>query len=261
MPHRYAARTDGRYHAPVTNQQRPRILISRAEEVIGERWDDYASCIERAGGAPEAADLGEDGGSESFGEFDGLVLTAGVDLDPSRFGEPRSDRVREVNPERDAFEQALLEAAGAGDLPILAICRGHQVFNVARGGKLLQHLEEREPHRARYGPDGETIASGWHDVEVAPDSLLASITGATTIHTNSRHHQAVTTSTLAPDLVASGTAAQEVIEALEDPALTWALGIQWHPERPEMWEEASMQNASTAIFEAFVAACIERQQR
>jgi putative glutamine amidotransferase len=241
----------------VTTQHRPRILISRAEEVIGEHWDDYAACLERAGGAPEPADLGAD----HPGAFDGLVLTAGVDLDPARFGEPRSDRVREVNAARDEFEEGLLQAASAQDLPILAICRGHQVFNVARGGGLLQHLDEREPHRARYGPDGETIASGWHDVEVAPESLLASITGATTIHVNSRHHQAVTTSTLAPDLVATGTAAQDVVEALEDPALTWALGIQWHPERPEMWEDASMQRSSTAIFEAFVAACIVRQQR
>lgn len=245
----------------MTSQSRPRILISRAEEVIGEHWDDYASCVERAGGDPTAADLGTEGGVEGLGAFDGLVLTAGVDLDPERFGEPRSERVREVNPERDVFEEALLAAASARDLPILAICRGHQVFNVARGGKLLQHLTEREPHRARYGPDGETIASGWHDVEVAPDSLLASITDAATIRVNSRHHQAVTTSTLAPGLVATGTAAQEVVEALEDPSLSWALGIQWHPERPEMWEDTSMQNASTAIFEAFVTACIGRQQR
>lgn len=245
----------------MTSSGRPRILISRAEEVIGEHWDDYASCIERAGGAPEPADLEADGGVEGFGSFDGLVITAGVDLDPARFGEPRSERVREVNGERDAFEEALIAAATAADLPILAICRGHQVLNVARGGKLLQHLEEREPHRARWGPDGETIASGWHDVEVAPGSLLHSITSATTIHVNSRHHQAVTTSTLAPGLVGSGTAAPEVVEALEDPALTWALGIQWHPERPEMWEEASMQNSSTAIFEAFVAACVARSQR
>lgn len=232
--------------------------------MIGEHWDDYASCVERAGGAPEAADLGDGGGAEgveALGEFAGLVLTAGVDLDPARYGEPRSERVREVNGERDAFEEALLEAATTRDLPILAICRGHQVFNTARGGKLLQHLEEREPHRARYGPDGETIASGWHDVEVTPGSLLALITGATTIHTNSRHHQAVTTSTLASGLVASGTSEQDVVEALEDPALTWALGIQWHPERPEMWEEPSMQNSSTAIFEAFVAACVAREQR
>jgi putative glutamine amidotransferase len=237
---------------------RPRILISRAEDVVGENWDDYAAAIRRAGGDPAPADLAA--GIDALRPFDGLVLTAGVDVDPARYGEPRSDRVREVNPDRDAFEEALLDAARADDLPILAICRGIQIFNTSRGGTLLQHLEQREPHRARRGPDGESIDSGWHDVEVAPGSLLATVTGAATIHVNSRHHQAVLTSTVAPDLVATGTAAQDVVEALEDPALTWALGIQWHPERPEMWQEQSMHNASTAIFEAFVAASAARKQ-
>ena len=239
----------------------PRILISRAEEVIGEIWDDYAGCVQRAGGAPEAADLAFEGGIATLGEFDGLLLTAGVDVDPVRYGEPRSDRVREVNAERDAFEEALIAAAAERDVPILAICRGHQVLNVAHGGGLLQHLDEREPHRARYAEDRETIASGWHEVEIAPGSLLASITGATTIRVNSRHHQAVTSSTVADDLTVSGTAEQEVVEAIEDRSLSWCLGIQWHPERPEMWEDPSMQNASTAIFEAFVEACEARRDR
>lgn len=229
--------------------------------MLGERWDDYAAGIRRAGGDPIAADLGAPGGIAALSPFDGLVLTAGVDIDPERYGETRSDRVREVNAERDIFEEALLDAARESDLPILAICRGHQLFNTWRGGKLLQHLEERDPHRARRGPDGESIDSGWHEVSVTPGSLLAAATGATSIRVNSRHHQAVLGSTVAPDLVATGTAEQNVIEALEDPALSWALGIQWHPERPEMAADASMQNASTAIFEAFVAACAARREQ
>ena len=245
----------------MNDSTRPRILISRAEEVLGERWDDYADCIERAGGAPIAADLDATGGIEALEPFDGVIITAGVDLDPDRYGQPRSDRVRDINAARDVFEESLLERARSADLPILAICRGHQVFNVSRGGGLLQHLEEREPHRARYGPDGETIASGWHDVAVAPGSLLAKLTGTEIIHVNSRHHQAVLNSTVAPGLVASGTADQDVVEALEDPELSWALGIQWHPERPEMAADHSMQNASTAIFEAFVRACEARRRR
>ncbi|MDA0351663.1 MAG: gamma-glutamyl-gamma-aminobutyrate hydrolase family protein [Chloroflexi bacterium] len=249
----------------MSNADRPRILITRAEDVLGERWDDYAACIARAGGDPIAADLpaatAEGGrGIEAFGAFDGLVVTAGVDIDPTRYGQPRSDRVREIEPRRDAFEEALLEAARAADLPILAICRGIQVLNTSRGGTLLQHLEERDPHRARRGPDGESIDSGWHDVAVQAGSLLARVTGADSLHVNSRHHQAVLTSTVAPDLVATGTAEQEVVEALEDPALTWALGIQWHPERPEMADNPAMHNASIAIFEAFVAACHARRQ-
>ena len=244
----------------MSDDPRPRILISRAEEVLGERWGDYADCIERAGGEPVAADLGADGGIEALAPFAGVVVTAGVDLDPARYGEERSDRVREVNAERDAFEEGLLDLARARDLPILAICRGQQIFNTSRGGTVLQHLEQREPHRARYGPDGEAIDSGWHDVAVARGSLLASVTAAETIHVNSRHHQAVLTSTVAPGLVVSGSAEQDVAEAIEDPEMTWALGIQWHPERPEMADNPSLQRESTAIFEAFVAACVARVQ-
>jgi putative glutamine amidotransferase len=239
----------------------PQILITRAEDVLGERWDDYAACVARAGGDAAAADLGAFDPAEAMPPFDGLVVTAGVDVDPARYGEVRSDRVRDVNPDRDAFEEALLEAARQRDVPILAICRGHQILNTSRGGSLLQHLEEREPHRARRGPDGESIDSGWHDVEVAPGSLLARVTGATTLRVNSRHHQAVLTSTVAPGLAVTGTAAQDVVEALEDPTLSWCLGIQWHPERPEMSDDESMQDASTAIFEAFVAACIARREQ
>jgi len=240
----------------VSDDIRPRILISRAEDVLGENWDDYAACVERAGGDPAPADL--NGGIDEQRRFDGLILTAGVDVDPAAYGEAPGEYVSDTNPERDAFEIALLEEARRRDVPIFAICRGHQVFNVSRGGGLLQHLEEREPHRARRGADGESIDSGWHDVEVVEGSLLHRIAGATTVRTNSRHHQAVLTSTVAPQLVVVGTADQDVVEALEDRSLTWCLSVQWHPERPEMTDARSMRNASTAIFEAFVGACRER---
>jgi len=239
----------------MSTSNRPNILITRAEEVIGENWDDYAACVERAGGHPAPADLSA--GIEAYRDFDGLVVTAGVDIDPARYGAEAGEYIRETNAARDVFEEALLAEAQRRDVPIFAICRGHQVLNVARGGSLLQHLDEREPHRARRGEDGESIASGWHDVEVAPGSLLHSITGADTVHANSRHHQAVLTSTIAPGLTISGTAAQDVVEASEDPSMTWCLSVQWHPERPEMTDEPTMQNASTALFEAFVTACAQ----
>lgn len=243
----------------MSTSNRPHILITRAEEVLGENWDDYTACVERAGGDPAPADLSA--GIEAYRDFDGLIVTAGVDIDPARYGAETGEYIRETNPDRDAFEQALLAEAQRRDVPVFAICRGHQVLNVARGGSLLQHLDQREPHRARRGEDGESIASGWHDIEVATGSLLHSITGAGTIHANSRHHQAVLTSTIAPGLAITGTAAQDVVEAFEDPAMTWCLSVQWHPERPEMTDEPSMQNASTALFEAFVAACATHATR
>jgi putative glutamine amidotransferase len=142
----------------VSTASRPRILTTRAEEVPGESWDDYALCVERAGGEAAPTDLAV--GIEESRDFDGLFVTAGVDVDPAGYGQQAGDYVSETNSDRDAFEAALLPEAQRCDVPIFAICRGHQVFNTSRGGSLLQHLEEREPHRARRGEDGESIDSG-----------------------------------------------------------------------------------------------------
>ncbi|MGE0227999.1 MAG: gamma-glutamyl-gamma-aminobutyrate hydrolase family protein [Dehalococcoidia bacterium] len=229
---------------------RPRILITRAEDVTGERWDDYADRVTAAGGEPVAADLdGWTAGAEPQ-DYDGVIVTGGVDVDPARYNEPPSERLGPIDPDRDAFEAALIQHALEHDRPLLAICRGHQLFNVVHGGSLLQHIEERDPHRARRGDDGG-IASGWHDVEVTPGTILAGILGDTHLRVNSRHHQAVTDERVAPGLtVAAVTAGDGIVEALEDPSKRWAVSVQWHPERSEMDGEPSR-----ALFEAFVEAC------
>jgi gamma-glutamyl-gamma-aminobutyrate hydrolase PuuD len=228
----------------------PRILISRAEDVTDERWADYGDRVAAAGGEPVAADLdGWTPGAEPPA-FDGLILTGGVDIDPARYGEPASERLGTVNGDRDAFEAALLEAALARDVPVLGICRGHQLFNVVHGGSLLQHIEEREPHRARRGEDG-SIASGWHEVRLEPGTILAGVLGEEPLRVNSRHHQAVTPERVAPGLTVAATTEDGIVEALEDPSKRWAVSVQWHPERAEMGE------APHALFEAFVAACRE----
>lgn len=229
--------------------ERPRILITRAEDVTGERWNDYADRVQAAGGEPVAADLaGWTPGAEPP-PYEGVILTGGVDVDPTRYGDPPSDRLGPTNGDRDAFEAALIEHALDHDRPVLGICRGHQLFNVVHGGSLLQHIEEREPHRSRRGEDGR-IASGWHEVEVAPGTILAGILGDAPLRVNSRHHQAVTPDRLAPGLTVAATTEDGIIEALEDPSKRWALSVQWHPERSEMDGEASR-----ALFEAFVEAC------
>ncbi len=232
---------------------RPRILVTRAEAVLDERWDDYADRVVEAGGDPVAADLAEWLAGRRPAAHHGLILTSGVDVEPAGYGEPRSERVLEVNADRDRFETALLEEARAENRPVLAICRGHQLFNVAGGGSLLQHLEEREPHRARRGPprggaDG-SIVSGWHDVEVRPGTTLAEAVGAGTLRVNSRHHQAVTAERVAPGLVVAATAPDGVVEALVDPAGAWAVSVQWHPEMSEVAE------SFRRLFTAFVNAC------
>ena len=215
---------------------KPRIAITRAEEVAGERWEDYADRIREAGGEPVAIDLAEWQPDGPPPEFDALVVTGGVDIDPAKYGEERSARVIEVDPARDDFELTLLRDALERDVPVLGVCRGHQLFNVAYGGSLLQHIEEREPHRSRRAADGVGIDSGWHDVEVARGRRLAEIVGERSVHVNSRHHQAVTPDRVAPGLEMAATAPDGVVEALEDPSKRWAMSVQWHPERTEVAE-------------------------
>lgn len=237
---------------------RPRILITRSEGDPGERWEYYADRVRSAGGEPIALDTSLYHVGDVFPAHDGLVLTGGVDVDSARYGEPPHERLGRLDPARDEAEFALVQAALAGGRPLLAICRGMQVMNVAAGGSLHQHLEQREPHRSRRSADGETIDSGWHGVEVTRGTLLARITKAERLRTNSRHHQAVTRARLAPGLVASGITSEggfEVVEAIEAPHHPFALGVQWHPERPEMAASPGLHAGSNALFEAFLHAC------
>ncbi len=129
-----------------------------------------------------------------------------------------------------------------------------QLLNVMRGGSLVQHLEARDPHRARRGTDGLTIESGWHQVLVAPRSLLERVAGRRTLAVNSRHHQAITQERVAPDLIASGVSTDGVVEAVEDRTHPWLLGVQWHPERAEMANNDLLAEGSTRLFASFVAA-------
>ncbi len=230
------------------DRPRPRILITRAEDVTSERWEDYADRVRAAGGEPVEAVLGSWQAAETDATPAGLILTGGVDIDPAIYGEQRSERVTEVNRERDEFELGLLRQALERDTPVLGICRGHQLLNVAMGGTLVQHLEEREPHRSRRGVEGG-IESGWHDVELVPGTLLSGVLGQNSIRTNSRHHQAVTRERQAPGLETAGTTTDGVVEALVHPSRRWVVSVQWHPERAEMGDSCA------SLFEAFVAAC------
>ena len=240
--------------APDGRSRRPRVLVTRAEEVPGESWDDYADCLEAAGADCEAIDLDEWQRGTGVESYDGLIITGGIDIDPACYGESPSSYVTDTNAARDEFESALLQDALERDLPVLGICRGHQLFNVVHGGGLLQHIAEREPHRARSGEDG-AIDSGWHDVTLAEGSLLASLFGRRSLRVNSRHHQAVTLDRLAPGLRVAATTPDGVVEALERPDRRWVVSVQWHPERKE--DTASQR----PLFEAFVEACAATAQQ
>lgn len=173
-------------------------------------------------------------------DIDGLCLSGGEDVEPARYGAV-PDGADPPYPERDDTEFALLAAARARDLPVLAICRGFQLVNVALGGTLVQHVGG---HTEEHGP----IVP--HLVTAAPGSLLAAASGAAPHLVNSYHHQAVTAATLAPGLRATARVG-DLIEAFEpaDPAAgPWLLGVQWHPERHDLAPEAK------GVFRAFAAA-------
>ncbi|HYL76633.1 MAG TPA: gamma-glutamyl-gamma-aminobutyrate hydrolase family protein [Bryobacteraceae bacterium] len=176
--------------------------------------------------------------------LDGLVLTGGTDINPARYGQPRNPETEDPDDARDELELRALEAALARGLPILAICRGMQLFNVAHGGTLIQHLPSANLHSQNM-PDAEPGRHGaTHAVQVARDTRLAAIVGEGELAVNSRHHQAVDRP--GEGLVVSAVSTDGIIEALERPDLPFALAVQWHPE-----DRILVSEADRKLFEAF----------
>jgi putative glutamine amidotransferase len=163
--------------------------------------------------------------------LDGLVLAGGRDVDPATYGAEPAEETDEPRTERDVFEIALARRALERDLPMLGICRGMQVMNVARGGSLVQHLPHHvghEDHRRSVG----TFEGNDHRVRLAEGSLAARAAGQVHHDTLSHHHQGV--ERLGEGFEVTGWADEDdLIEALEDPRLRFALGVQWHPEADE----------------------------
>lgn len=235
---------------------KPRILISRAEHIPSENWNDYATCVTDAGGVAIPYDLDTYYTQTKLPEYEGIVLTAGIDIQPHRYGEKPHPKVTDWSVERDNFEAALIEDAVQNKKALLCICRGIQLLNVWGGGSLLQHLTDREPHRARRNPTNQDIESGWHDVSIKTNSLLHKITGQNVIRVNSRHHQAVTESSLGKNILGTGITPDGIVEAIEIANTHWTLGIQWHPERPEMSDNTIYDNGAKKIWYAFVEAAM-----
>jgi putative glutamine amidotransferase len=203
----------------------------------------YVRSIVRAGGVPLLVPPGA-ARDETIDAVDGLVFSGGSDLDPELYGEPAHAETVGVVRERDDFELALMRAALARDLPLLAICRGSQVLNVALGGDLEQHVPDRvaaDTHKQRPGVFAE------HDVEVLDDTQLASLIGGQS-SVKSHHHQGY--GTLGTGLREGARAADGTIEALEDPSRRFTLGVLWHPEEGE----------DLALFEALVAAAAQYRE-
>jgi putative glutamine amidotransferase len=210
---------------------------------------DYARSVARSGAAPVVLPpLPADHAAALLERVDGLLLSGGVDVDPALYGQPRHPKLGRVDRERDDFELALAREALRRDLPILAICRGQQLLNVATGGTLYQDLPSQLEGALGHEAAGRRTRLS-HPVEVTPGSKLAEILGPGPLSVNSFHHQAV--ERLGDGLVVSGRSpADGVIEAVEMNGRSFVVAVQWHPE--SFWNEAvSFQ----ALFDAHVAAC------
>ena len=197
------------------------------------KLEDYRQSIIHVGGEPRILDASMPV-EQALAGIDALMLTGGGDVAPSRYGQTAHATVVEAEPGRDEFEIALVVAARARQLPIFAICRGVQVLNVACGGTLVQDIPSQIagalPHSLPV-PQHEAYSLA-HEVWVDKDSLLATLMRERLVdealEVNSRHHQAV--KDIARGFTASATAPDGVVEAIEDPAARFCLGVQWHPE-------------------------------
>jgi putative glutamine amidotransferase len=190
----------------------------------------YMRAVERAGGLPVALPpLRDENVGPLLEQLSGLLLTGGPDIDPACYGAEPHPELGPIDHDVDVFEIELCRQADRRGLPILGICRGSQVLNVARGGSLIQHLPDISggtiEHRQTEPGDRTT-----HEVQVAPDSGLAQTTGGGPVRVNSFHHQAV--DRLGTGLRPVAWAADGVVEAVEDPEDDGqlVLGVQWHAE-------------------------------
>ena len=206
----------------------------------------YAEAVILAGGIPVLLPHNADLAPADLDLIDGLVLTGGAfDVDPALFGAASRHPTVTVKAERTRFELAIVQGAVARTMPILGICGGQQVLNVALGGTLIQHIpDEIADPLAHEQPNPRTEPG--HDVAVTPGSLLSKIVGKGSIPVNSAHHQAV--KDVAPGCTVDAVAPDGVIEGIEKTDHPFCIGVQWHPEY-------HISPADRAIFDAFIAAC------
>ena len=201
-----------------------------------DKAEPYRRALEKAG--VEVIDFSPESGA-ALERVDGLVLTGGTDVDPALYKAARAPETEESDRERDDYESLLLRTALSRDLPVLAICRGLQLFNVVCGGTLIQHLPNVTKHQRKSG--GAPIHN------VVPEGRLAQIFGNGAVPVNSRHHQAA--DRVGDGLIVTARDPEDrVIEALDYPAARFAHAVQWHPE--DMIDD----DRQLRLFAAFAAA-------
>lgn len=204
----------------------PRIAIAPCRKM-----PDYVESVRLAGGEPWELSHAADPVGLVVASCAGLLLTGGADMAPEWYGEVRHATVTDVETARDDYEIALVRAALAANLPVLAICRGLQVMNVAAGGSLIQDIPSQVGTAVSHQVANPKDAIA-HDVGVVAGSRVDALMGAAVVGgrlpVNSRHHQAV--ARVAPGFLVTSLAADGVIEAIEKPEARFCVGVQWHPE-------------------------------
>ena len=208
--------------------------------------ENYCDAVAAAGGLPVLLPHEPGQAAAYLALVHGLVVTGGAfDVDPALFGAASRHASVVTKDRRTAFEFAITRDAVASDRPVLGICGGQQLLNVALGGTLVQHIPDEVPGALEHEQKNPRTEPG-HVVRLLPGTLLRRIAAADELPVNSAHHQAVKDP--APGLVVDAVAADGVIEGIEDPRRRFCVGVQWHPEY-------LLSDGDRRLFAAFIAAC------
>ncbi len=190
--------------------------------------ENYAQAVVEAGGLPVMLAHQPDLAAEMVDHLQGLIITGGdFDVDPAYYGESKNHQRVETKDHRTAYELAALKAALERDMPVLGICGGQQLLNVALGGTLIQHIPDAIPDCLAHEQPNPRTQPG-HAVTITEGTLLSRIVGASTMRVNSAHHQAA--KTMGPRVVVNALAPDGVIEGIEATDRQFCVGVQWHPE-------------------------------
>lgn len=219
--------------------------------IHGNHWldENYAHAIRASGGLPVMLPNTRepDVWMQYLRMLDAVLFTGGVDVDPGEFGQEPVAQLGQVDPVRDAFELGLCREALELDVPILAICRGVQVLNIAAGGTLVQDIPRSVPDALQHRQQAPTWHPS-HGIEVEPNSVLARLLGRTLLRVNSFHHQAI--EMVAPGFRATARTSDGVIEAMESQRHKFVVGVQFHPEGM-----FGFSDPIDALFRGLVEAC------
>ena len=211
----------------------------------------YVEAVRRAGAIPVLIPPQPENAEELMRELDGFLLAGGFDCDPAAYGEPAHATLEPMDPRRQANDLALAEAARKLDVPMLGICLGLQMMNVAAGGTLIQDIDSEHETEIRHASDPED--RGRHDVIIEKGTHLARVLPALELNVNSSHHQAVRK--VGEGLRVTALAPDGIVEGLEDPRHPFYLGVQWHPE------DLTGEESAPALFAAFIEAAREHSRR